>query len=89
MIVEAGIRHEKPVTLCGEMAGRPLECMALIGLGYRSLSVSPASIGPAKAMIRSLDAARVAGRLDEMMAAGSTEIRAALKRMAELDSIEL
>ncbi len=89
LIVEAGIRHEKPVTLCGEMAGRPLECMALIGLGYRSLSVSPASVGPAKALIRSLDAARVAGRLDEMIAAGNTDIRTALKRMAELDGIEL
>ncbi len=44
-----------PVGLCGEMAGRPLEAMALIGIGYRDLSVAPPAVGPLKAMIRSLD----------------------------------
>ena len=38
-------------TVCGEIGGRPLEAMALIGLGFRSLSMSPASIGPVKAML--------------------------------------
>ena len=38
------------------MAGRPLEAMALIGLGYRSISMAPASVGPVKSMILSLDA---------------------------------
>ena len=35
---------------------QPLEAMALIGLGFRSLSMSPTSIGPVKAMLLSLDA---------------------------------
>src|SRR5215210_3863706 len=35
-----------PVTVCGEIGGRPLEAMALIGPGFRQLSMSPASIGP-------------------------------------------
>ena len=43
-----------PVTVCGEMAGRPLEAMALIGLGFPSLSMAPASYGPVKTMLRSL-----------------------------------
>jgi phosphotransferase system enzyme I (PtsP) len=43
-----------PVTLCGEMAGRPLEAMALVGLGFRSLSMPATAIGPIKAMVRSL-----------------------------------
>jgi phosphotransferase system enzyme I (PtsP) len=38
-----------PVTLCGELAGNPLAAITLIGLGYRSLSMSPAAIGPVKA----------------------------------------
>jgi phosphotransferase system enzyme I (PtsP) len=42
------------LSLCGEMAGRPLEAMALLGLGLRSLSMSGPQIGPVKAMIRSL-----------------------------------
>ncbi len=46
-----------PVAVCGEMAGHPLDAMVLVGLGYRTLSMAPFSIGPVKAMIRSLDVA--------------------------------
>ncbi len=46
---------EKPVSLCGEMAGYPIDAMALIGIGFRNLSLVPSSIGPVKAMIRSLE----------------------------------
>jgi phosphotransferase system enzyme I (PtsP) len=42
------------VSVCGEMAGRPLEAMALLGIGIRSLSMSAPSVGPVKAMVRSL-----------------------------------
>jgi phosphotransferase system enzyme I (PtsP) len=48
---EAGV----PVGVCGEMGGRPLEAMALLGLGIDRLSITPAAVGPVKAMIRSLD----------------------------------
>ena len=64
LIVEAAKRHEVPLTLCGEMAGRPLEAMTLIGLGFRSISMAPASVGPVKAMVLSLDAGNLALRLD-------------------------
>jgi phosphotransferase system enzyme I (PtsP) len=43
-----------PLGLCGEMAGNTLEAMTLVGLGFRTLSMSPSSIGPVKAMVRSL-----------------------------------
>lgn len=55
-IVEVADRHAVPVTLCGEMAGRPLEAMALIGIGFRSISMAPAAIGPVKEMVLGLDA---------------------------------
>jgi phosphotransferase system enzyme I (PtsP) len=55
-----------PVTVCGEIGGRPLETMALIGLGFRRFSMSPASIGPVKAMLLALDTGAVA----EVVAAG-------------------
>lgn len=44
-----------PLTLCGEMAGRPTDAMVLLGLGIRSISMAPPSIGPVKAMLRKLD----------------------------------
>ncbi len=53
-----------PVTLCGELAGDPLGAMALIGLGYRSLSMSAAAIGPVKAMTLALDAGKITRRLE-------------------------
>ncbi len=59
---EAGV----PLSMCGEMAGEPVEAMALIALGFRTLSMTAAAIGPLKAMIRSLDAADAARYLGEI-----------------------
>jgi phosphotransferase system, enzyme I, PtsP len=54
-LVQRCRRAGVPLTLCGEMAGRPLEALALVGLGFRRLSMSALAIGPVKAMIRSLE----------------------------------
>jgi phosphotransferase system enzyme I (PtsP) len=82
-------RHNTPLTLCGEMAGRPIEAMALIGLGFRTLSMAPASIGPVKTMIRALDAAAISKLLDELLVGRSGSLRAHLEGFAERHGIEL
>src|SRR5690606_40131761 len=46
-----------PVSICGEIAGRPLEAFALIALGFQRLSAPPGGIGPVKRMILSCDLA--------------------------------
>jgi phosphotransferase system, enzyme I, PtsP len=56
-VVAACAAAKVPLALCGEMAGQPLDAMALVGVGFRTLSMAPASIGPVKAMIRSLELA--------------------------------
>jgi phosphotransferase system, enzyme I, PtsP len=81
-IMEAGERNHTPVTLCGEMAGRPLTAMALIALGYRSISMPPASIGPVKAMLTALDVGKLRDRLTEEIARPSAGPRAVLKEFA-------
>ncbi|KRD51501.1 MULTISPECIES: phosphoenolpyruvate--protein phosphotransferase [Sinorhizobium/Ensifer group] len=63
-IVRAGDRHETPVTLCGEMASKPLSAMALLGLGFRSVSMSPTAVGPIKAMLLALDAGKLGAALN-------------------------
>ena len=68
-IVEAAYKAGCPASVCGEMGGKPLETMALIGLGYRNFSMSAASIGPIKAMLRALDLGRLRSRLDAILAA--------------------
>ncbi len=56
-IARRGEAHGKPVTLCGELASRPIEALALMGIGYRSVSVSAAAVGPVKSLILETDAA--------------------------------
>jgi phosphotransferase system enzyme I (PtsP) len=63
-IVRAGARNNTLVTLCGEMASKPLSAMALMGLGFRSVSMSPTAIGPVKAMLLGLDVGALAAELD-------------------------
>jgi phosphotransferase system enzyme I (PtsP) len=62
-IAAAAAAKRKPATLCGELAGKPLSAMALIGLGFRSISMAPASVGPVKAMLRALDVAALEAAL--------------------------
>ncbi len=59
-IVEAGKRNNTDVTLCGEIAGRPLAAMGLLAIGYRSFSMSPSAIGPVKSMLLALNIDRLA-----------------------------
>jgi phosphotransferase system enzyme I (PtsP) len=73
-IVRSAAEASGDVSLCGEMAGRPLDAMALIGLGLRTLSMHPANIGPVKMMIRSVNLAdvsqfveRLCGRTDHSL----------------------
>jgi len=82
---EAGV----PVRVCGEMGGRPLEAMALIGIGIDSLSITPAAIGPVKAMIRSIDAAAVRAKLEAALAKPPPNLRKSLSDWAKRHRVAL
>ena len=56
-IAEEARAHEVPLSLCGEMAGHPLEALALLGCGIRILSMPPSSLGGIRLMVRSLELA--------------------------------
>ena len=88
-IVEAAERHATPLTLCGEMAGRPIEAMALIGLGFRALSMSASSIGPVKAMLLDLNAGKVEERLLALLEDGASagSLRKELSALAQRDGL--
>jgi phosphotransferase system enzyme I (PtsP) len=47
--------HGTPLSFCGEAASRPLEALALSAIGFRALSMRPASVGPVKRLLRSAD----------------------------------
>jgi phosphotransferase system, enzyme I, PtsP len=84
MCSEAGV----PVAVCGEMGGRPLEAMALIGLGIDRLSITPAAVGPVKAMIRSLDRSALAEHLAVALATPPQSLRESLAGWAEANGVE-
>ncbi len=88
-IVDKAQAARKPVTLCGEIGGRPLEAMALLAIGFRSLSMSAASIGPVKAMVLATDLARLEPFVAELIAEshGSSSLREKLRRFAEEHTI--
>ena len=76
-----------PARICGEMGGRPLEAMALVGLGAENFSITPAGVGPMKAMIRSLDASAIRGRMDQLLARPPKDMRKALGDWARRHSV--
>ncbi|HAH11640.1 MAG TPA: phosphoenolpyruvate--protein phosphotransferase [Alphaproteobacteria bacterium] len=88
-VVDVSAARGVPVTVCGEMAGRPLEAMALIGLGIRSLSMPPASIGPVKQMILSMNSSALAAALTEMRQNTGHSVRSALKTLAQLHNLSI
>ena len=75
--------------VCGEMGGRPVEAMALIGLGIDRLSITPAAIGPIKAMVRSLDHAAVQRFVAELIAHPPRDMRGALTQWAVQSGVDL
>jgi phosphotransferase system enzyme I (PtsP) len=65
-VIAACKAANKPLSMCGEMAGSPIEAMVLIALGFRTLSLTATAIGPVKAMTQSLDAGALARYLGEI-----------------------
>ena len=88
-IVTAAERHQRPLTLCGELAGKPLEAMALIGVGFRSISMAAAGLGPVKAMILTLDAAKLRAEMTTMLKSENRSFRAELQRFAAENNVDL
>lgn len=88
-IVTACKAANVPVGVCGEMGGRTLEAMALIGLGVGRLSITPASVGPVKAMIRSVDLSSLQAHVAMLIKDPSINSRASLIAYADAMGVEL
>jgi phosphotransferase system enzyme I (PtsP) len=71
------------LAICGEMASRPLEAMALVGLGVRHLSLVASEVAPVKAMVRSLEAARLRGYLEGLLHLPDRSLRGRLQAYAK------
>ena len=82
LIVQSAAENSGDLSLCGEMAGRPLDAMALLGLGIRTLSMQPGQIGPVKMMIRSLNLGEVSAFVDRLCGRTDHSLRTRLSAFA-------
>jgi phosphotransferase system, enzyme I, PtsP len=90
-VVERGRAAGKTVTLCGEMASKPLGALALVALGFRALSLSPSTLGAVKAMLLELDTKKANAVLAPLIDAPSAgiSVRARLQEFAEAEGLPL
>jgi phosphotransferase system enzyme I (PtsP) len=90
-IVDKAGAHGKPVTLCGEMASQPMGALALVALGYRSLSLTPTAIGPVKAMLLDANCRDAAAFLQPLIekSSGSVPIRQRLEAFATDNGLQI
>ncbi|MEO8811721.1 MAG: phosphoenolpyruvate--protein phosphotransferase [Caulobacteraceae bacterium] len=71
-----------PVSVCGEMAGRPLEAFALVALGYERLSMPPAGIGPVKQMVLSCDREAARRGMEGLLRSSAGSVRGEIEALA-------
>ncbi len=81
----------KTASLCGELASVPIGALALLALGYRSLSLSATAHGPVKAMILDLDVGKAEAMMKPLLEApsGSVSIRDRLRDFADKEGLSL
>ncbi|MDE8650180.1 phosphoenolpyruvate--protein phosphotransferase [Novosphingobium album (ex Liu et al. 2023)] len=66
------------ITVCGEMGGRQLEALALIGAGIRRLSITPAAVGPIKELVGKIAVAEIEAAMAQWLAHPPRSLRAAM-----------
>jgi phosphotransferase system enzyme I (PtsP) len=71
-----------PVSVCGEMAGRPLEAFALVALGFERLSMPPAGVGPVKQMVLSVDREAARRGVSALLKSGAGSVRNEIETLA-------
>ncbi len=88
-IISRCAAHGTPLSFCGEDAGRPIEALALAAIGFRSLSMRPASIGPVKALLRKVDLAAARTVIDAARADGQRSVRPDLEAWLKRSGLPL
>ena len=69
--------------VCGEMGGRRLEALALMGIGIRRLSITPAAIAPIKELVCQVDLAELTPAVQGWLADPKANLREELSAWAE------
>ena len=98
MIVDAAGRHGVPLTMCGELAGRPIEALALMAIGMTRLSMGPSSVGPVKDLVLNLELKPVKAAVEKALAGnggndgengGGCNMRDLLQQLAQAQNLPI
>lgn len=89
LVVDQARAARVPLSVCGEMGGRPLEALALLALGVERLSITPASIARVKAMVRTATLGPLRHKMERWLQTPGTDIRAELQKEAVTQQIWL
>ena len=81
-VVKSCEGHAVDIAVCGEMGGRRLEALALLGIGIHRLSITPASVGPIKDLIGKVDIAEIEAAMAQWLAQPPVDLRAELTAWA-------
>jgi phosphotransferase system enzyme I (PtsP) len=87
-VMQASIGSGVDIGVCGEMGGRRLEALALLGIGYRRLSITPAAVGPIKELVRKVDLAELTAAMNGWLQNPEGSLRAVLSEWADARDIE-
>jgi phosphotransferase system enzyme I (PtsP) len=82
-VVDDCNQADTPVSLCGEMAGNPIDALALIGIGFRKLSMTPSSIGAVKTMIRTVSMVELEAYMDSLQSVNTHSLRDQLQSFCD------
>ncbi len=88
-VVLACRKHKVDLAVCGEMGGRTLEALALMGIGIDRLSITPAAVGAVKAMVRSTDMGAVQGFIEELLSNPTANFRQEITSWAGEQGVEI
>ncbi|WP_128891897.1 phosphoenolpyruvate--protein phosphotransferase [Erythrobacter sp. HKB08] len=82
-IAQSTIGQPVELGVCGEMGGRQLEALALLGLGFRRLSITPVSVGPIKELVRQVDLNEITEAMNRWLSSPPEDMRATMRAWAE------
>jgi phosphotransferase system enzyme I (PtsP) len=87
-VIQSSVGSGVDVGVCGEMGGRRLEALALLGIGFRRLSITPAAVGPIKELVRKIDLDELSAAINGWLADPAVDIRTELSAWAAAREIE-
>jgi len=87
-VVQAVAPFGTDVTVCGEMGGRRLEALALLGIGIRRLSITPAAVGPIKELVRKVELPAIQAAMEGWLAQPPADLRAEIAAWATARGID-